>query len=256
MSSMAAYYPTRYDDERAEATQDLRYKFQLGFLRDLPKGKLLDVGCARGDWMLFPQREGWEVFGIEPGGADKNPHGLPIVSSAFPDPGLLGSSQYDVVTAWAVIEHLHDPMGAIKRVRALLRPGGRAIFMVPNMNSVASRFAFAEDLPRHLYFFSEKTLRTYGEATGLRLDRVDQCPQFFNGLGQGILRLRAYGSSINERRDWFRFIQKPIRARFSCSPRRAVIDTACAAVEKAVLRPALIKALKASGHIVAVFTAI
>jgi hypothetical protein len=38
---------------------------------------------------------------------------------------------------------------------------------------LASRHLFCEDIPRHLYFFNEKTIRRYLSATGFKLERAD-----------------------------------------------------------------------------------
>jgi hypothetical protein len=50
--------------------------------------------------------------------------------------------------------------------------GGLFVFQVPNFNSLPSRHLFLEDVPRHLYFFSEKTVRRYLEKTGFALEKA------------------------------------------------------------------------------------
>jgi SAM-dependent methyltransferase len=252
-ASMGRYYPSGYDAHRDSSGEHGRYEYQLSFLDGFAPGRILDVGCARGDWLVLAKRRGWEVTGVEPGGADKNPHDLPLYSSHFPDAGLFSPSSFEVVTSWAVFEHLHDPLAAFRRVEELLAPGGTFFAMVPNVDSIASRWAYVEDLPRHLYFFSRATLGAYGRKVGLDLRRIEQCPQFFGGLGKGFLRVRAFGRTPAERRAWFRFIQEPRSARFRASPVKAAVDLACAAIESAALRPSLIRRLGWSGHVVAVF---
>jgi hypothetical protein len=49
------------------------------------------------------------------------------------------------------------------------KAGGLFVFQVPNFNSLASRRLFVEDIPRHLYFFSEETVRRYLEKTRFEL---------------------------------------------------------------------------------------
>jgi SAM-dependent methyltransferase len=73
-----------------------------------------------------------------------------------------------------VLEHLHDPLAALKRARRLLRPGGLvAVLFVPRFDSrEAQRFGprwLALDLPRHLTHFSDATFRALAAAAGLRV---------------------------------------------------------------------------------------
>jgi SAM-dependent methyltransferase len=79
---------------------------------------------------------------------------------------------YDALTAWAVLEHVHDPMAYFRKASEVTTAGGLFVFQVPNFNSLASRHLFLEDVPRHLYFFSEKTVRRYLEKTGFALERA------------------------------------------------------------------------------------
>jgi SAM-dependent methyltransferase len=249
---IGAYYPKPYYHQRDTEPHRARYDYQLSLLDALPRGRLLDVGCAEGDWLVRARERGWQVSGIEPGSA-RNPHGIELHSSPFPDAGVVPNGSFHAVTAWAVFEHLHDPLSAFRRVEELLVPGGRFLAMVPNVDSIASRWAFIEDVPRHLYFFSRATLAAFGRASGLRLVGVEQCPQFFSGLGKGALRIRAFGSTTEARREWFRFVGLSRRERLRRAPVRAVIDLAVGAVESAVLRPSLVRALGWSGHVVGVF---
>ncbi len=118
-----------------------------------------------------------------------NPHGLPIHRAAFPEECDLPPGTYDVITAWAVFEHLRDPGEAFRVCQRLLRPSGRLVLQIPNPRSIYSRWAMQEDVPRHLYFFTPKTLRAYGARVGLRLTRVHHTTHLFGGSGRGILRL-------------------------------------------------------------------
>jgi len=68
----------------------------------------------------------------------------------------LNEPTYDAVTAWAVLEHVHDPMAYFRKAAQVVKKDGLFVFLVPNFASVASRSLFCEDLPRHLYFFTRK----------------------------------------------------------------------------------------------------
>jgi 2-polyprenyl-3-methyl-5-hydroxy-6-metoxy-1,4-benzoquinol methylase len=42
----------------------------------------------------------------------------------------LKESSFDIVTAWAVFEHLHNPSDYFFEVQKVLKPGGKFIFLV------------------------------------------------------------------------------------------------------------------------------
>jgi SAM-dependent methyltransferase len=93
-------------------------------LRFLPQGRLLDVGCATGDF-LSVAREYFKVEGLEISewSADiARSKGFVIHN------GELGSIKanetYDVITLWGVIEHFEEPVREVKNIARLLRKGG------------------------------------------------------------------------------------------------------------------------------------
>ena len=120
-----------------------------GWPRYVPREgtRLLDVGTARGDFLVVMREQGWEVTGIEPFAQAGNPHDLPIHRFDFPAECDLPSDSYDVITAWAVFEHLRDPDTAFRECARMLAPGGRLIVQVPNLRSIWSRWALQEDIP-------------------------------------------------------------------------------------------------------------
>ena len=75
---------------------------------------------------------------------------------------------YDLILLLDVLEHLVDPVGTLKRLSTLLKPGGHVIVSVPNIAHLSvslpllfgRRFTYTEAgiLDRtHLKFFVEKT---------------------------------------------------------------------------------------------------
>src|SRR5256885_3666722 len=53
--------------------------------------------------------------------------------------------------------------------------------LVPNLRSIWARLALLEDVPRHLYFFSPRTLRRLGEHAGLELRSLHHTTDLFGG---------------------------------------------------------------------------
>jgi SAM-dependent methyltransferase len=175
---MAKYYPPQYYQEGFErnlAHHQRRYRAEAGFLRDLEKPggsrKLLDVGCANGDFPRYMKSRGWTVEGVEVSTASRPIADFPVYAVPFPEIPVR-EPRYDAVTAWAVIEHVHDPRAHFRKAAQVLKKGGRLVFLVTNFRSLASRHLFLEDAPRHLYFFTLSTVRQYLRETGFELERA------------------------------------------------------------------------------------
>ncbi len=175
---MAKYYPPQYYQEGFEvdlAHHEKRYRTEAGFLRELEKPgaspALLDVGCANGAFPRYMRSRGWTVEGVEVFAASRPISDFPVYARPFPEIPV-AEARYDAVTAWAVIEHVHDPMAHFRKAAQVLKRGGRFVFLVTNFESLASRRLFREDPPRHLYFFTLSTVRRYLREAGLELERA------------------------------------------------------------------------------------
>lgn len=166
------YYPAGYFDYLAPELHQQRYAREAAYLASYGtsdrSGRLLDVGCANGDFPRFMKARGWDVEGVEVAAATNPVTDFPIHTSEFPAASLAPES-FDAVTAWAVLEHVHDPKAYFQRAREVLKDDGVFIFNVPNFGSLASRRLYREDVPRHLYFFAESTVRRYLELSGFEL---------------------------------------------------------------------------------------
>jgi SAM-dependent methyltransferase len=177
-AEMGAYYPQNYYEEEFalnRAHHLKRYAREAAYLRPLERGarprSLLDVGCANGDFPRFMRARGWRVEGVEVSISSRPITDFKVYPQQLPDIPVREPA-YDAVTAWAVLEHVHDPMAYFRKAAEVTKAGGLFVFMVPNFNSLASRRLFLEDVPRHLYFFSESTVRRYLDKTGFALEKV------------------------------------------------------------------------------------
>jgi SAM-dependent methyltransferase len=142
-----------------------------------PPGRLLDVGCGDGLFLVRMRELGWEVQGIEPDRAAasvaQSVHGLPVLTSAIEEASLAESS-FDVITLGHVIEHVYDPVAVLRRCGRLLKPGGTLVVVTPNARSLGARWYSSWwrgwEIPRHLYVFSPDTLQESAERSGLEID--------------------------------------------------------------------------------------
>jgi len=175
---MWKYYPKEYYEEefaQNRAYHLRRYGREARYLTRIERQpgprSLLDVGCANGDFPRFMKARGWHVEGVEVSTSSQPLTDFQVYPQQLPDIPV-NRPVYDAVTAWAVLEHVHDPMAYFRKASEVTKAGGLFVFQVPNFNSLASRCLFLEDVPRHLYFFSEKTIRWYLEETGFALEKV------------------------------------------------------------------------------------
>lgn len=142
------------------------------------RGRLLDVGCATGRFIMQMVAVGWEVSGIEfdPEAAAKARTVTPRIFVGDPVDADFPPESFDVVTAFHVIEHLPDALGALRNMVRWLAPGGLMIVEVPNVAGVGGalfgRYWSGLDFPRHLIHFTPATMRAMVERAGGRVVRA------------------------------------------------------------------------------------
>ena len=139
-------------------------------------GRLLDVGSGYGFFLDCMSRRGWQAEGLEISEFGRaftrkrfpgiGLHEQPLFQCAFPD------RSYDVVTLFYVIEHLPDPVGLLKEVGRILKPGGLVLLRWPHSTPIVrllGPLARGLDLyhtPYHLFdytrSFLERTLHEEG----------------------------------------------------------------------------------------------
>jgi SAM-dependent methyltransferase len=151
------------------------------------RGRYLDVGCGSGGALGVAQALGWQVAGVEMDEAaakkarrfSQRVHAGDLLGAPFA-PG-----EFDCVTAFHVLEHVPDPVAALRRMLEWLAPGGLLIVEVPNAGGLgAALFGRAWsglELPRHLSHFAPATLeRAVAQAGGRVVWRWHQAkPRYY-----------------------------------------------------------------------------
>jgi SAM-dependent methyltransferase len=147
--------------------------------RSKKTGRILDVGCATGSFLLgMKEIHSWEVFGVEisPHAANiARMNGLEVFTGTLEEANFSAAS-FDAVTLWDVLEHLHDPISSLGEIYRILKPEGTLVVRVPNGASRDARW-FGKtwagwDAPRHLYVFTISTLETILKANGFRISQM------------------------------------------------------------------------------------
>lgn len=151
---------------------NIKRKVQIA-LSGLEKGRLLDIGCGVGDFLLYVKNAGWEITGIEPSNDAKKiaQERLGITLFDPSDSHSLPDHSFDVITMWHVLEHVDDLKSQTSELKRLLKPGGRLIIALPNFQSFDSQYYniywAAWDVPRHLNHFSSDVIRSIFTSLGM-----------------------------------------------------------------------------------------
>jgi SAM-dependent methyltransferase len=138
------YILTRVDP-RADTRQNRGHRQTYAFIKrhtTPPPGRILDLGCGDGTVLWLAREDGWQVQGVElfPEHAElvRATHGFPVeVSDLTSYEGV--KEAWDCVVLTHVLEHLPDPVGALKKIRGLLKPGGVGVLEFPNIDALDAR---------------------------------------------------------------------------------------------------------------------
>lgn len=173
---------------------------KAAWLADLKPGRLLDVGAQKGEFLWYMKERGWAAEGVELDNNVPNPLGVAIRYGDFLTMDI-DPNTYDVVTFWAVLEHVENPRAFIQRAAEVLKPGGRLIVVVTNFNSIQSRFFRGDDYPRHLTIFTKASSRLICEQANLSFAVFSTDQSVFGGpLSGGLVYVtkRIFGYTDDE----------------------------------------------------------
>lgn len=140
----------------------------------VPKGKILDIGCATGEFLSTARDFGYEVEGLELSrwsssiAKSKN---IKVHRGLLKSLAAKNSRKYDVITLFGVIEHFENPRIEIEYISKLLKPGGLLVIWTGNVNSISSRILkhnWWYWQGQHIQYFSSKSLTLLGNLCGLK----------------------------------------------------------------------------------------
>ncbi len=160
-----------YDADKASMIPVFRRYLDLMTSVRPGRGTLLDVGAATGFFVRLAREDGWDARGVEvseDAAAQGRAHGLEIRTGTIAD--MDGEGIFDAVTFLDVLEHLPDPISALRSAHHLLKTGGVIAVNVPDIGSAFAHLMgprwHAIVPPEHLSYFSEKTLSSVLERVG------------------------------------------------------------------------------------------
>jgi 2-polyprenyl-3-methyl-5-hydroxy-6-metoxy-1,4-benzoquinol methylase len=162
---------TRRDDERrVEMLKPL-----------LTNGHVLDFGCGAAGFVHLAQSIAAEVVGVE---LERRVHAhwgdTLQLRSTLSEAG----NDYDVVTAFHVLEHSPDPRGMLQDLAARLKSKGRLVIEVPSSDDALITLYDSEAFQRftywsqHLFLFNAETLRQLAVQAGLVVIAIEQVQRY------------------------------------------------------------------------------
>lgn len=163
----------------------------------VPQGKLLDIGAGTGDFLRVAAQRGWSVSGVEP---EKK------ARDRAEEKGILLKEDkthitdtYQVITLWHVLEHVPNLQEQIAFLKDHLTKGGLLVIAVPNYRSRDAqhygKYWAAYDVPRHLWHFSQESIRLLFTEKGFQLIGVKPMP--FDAFYVSLLSEKYKTGSMN-----------------------------------------------------------
>jgi 2-polyprenyl-3-methyl-5-hydroxy-6-metoxy-1,4-benzoquinol methylase len=101
----------------------------LNAVRPHLRGRVLDFGCGVGALAAHCSPDGYLGVDIDEeslGAARRNHPGFRFEKE------LPSGGEFDAIVLLAVIEHIPDPVGLLRRLKTLLHPGGSILLTTPN----------------------------------------------------------------------------------------------------------------------------
>lgn len=167
----------------------------------LQTGNLLDVGCGTGTFLHTMQQKGWKITGLEP---DSDARKLSqemygIVTQPSHELFSLPDNNYDAITMWHVLEHVHPLHEYVAQLKNLLTEKGKLFVAVPNYTSKDAshyqKYWAGYDVPRHLYHFSPNAMEVLMRQHGLKV--ANRLPMWFDSFYVDMLSCKYQNGKTN-----------------------------------------------------------
>ena len=139
-------YKNQYGKTYEEDEENLKRlaKSRLETIKNIkPTGKILDLGSAMGFFLKEASLNGYETEGIEISeyaanycvkNLNLNVYNVSLLDFEYKE------NEYDIITAWYVLEHICDFEKLLKNILFSLKDDGIFAFAMPNGNGISGRF--------------------------------------------------------------------------------------------------------------------
>ncbi len=220
---IAGFYPSQYwwNASRPGLLKQLESVYRRLALRDhvafiVSAGRhangrrVLDFGCGSGTLLGILKTRGFDVLGVDSSEeaarvADLE-NGVRVIAGSLEEASFEAGS-FDVVTMFHVMEHVTNPRDILAEVFRILKPAGRVVIQVPNIDSWQFKMFGARwyglDIPRHVIDYSKDSMLGLLSASGFEPKRVrhfnlrDNAPALVSSL---VPSLDPVSRAIRQRR--------------------------------------------------------
>jgi SAM-dependent methyltransferase len=132
-----------------------------------PPARVMDFGCAHGGFVYLLQQAGFDAVGLElspwVSAFARDHFGVEVrsgtLTDAFPD------SHFDVIGMFDVLEHVLDPVGALKVIRERLGREGIVFVQTPCYRDEGPTWSMLLD-PEHTYLFNRASVERLFRVSG------------------------------------------------------------------------------------------
>lgn len=139
-------YKNQYGKTYEEDEENLKRlaKNRLDIIKNIkPEGKILDLGSAMGFFLKEASLNGYETEGIEiseyaanycVSNLNLNVHNISLLDFEYK------KKEYDIITAWYVLEHIYNFDKLLERILFSLKEDGIFALAMPNGNGISGRY--------------------------------------------------------------------------------------------------------------------
>ncbi len=151
----------------------LRRSRVLKLLRDVPRGRILEVGCGAGALLYDLAKEGFRCTGY-----DTSEDAVAVARKIHEQTGVtIGSTSsatweadFDGLLAFEVLEHVDDDLGTIRQWARWVKPGGWFLISVPAHSSM---WGPLDEWAGHVRRYGRSDLRRLVEQAALAIVHLE-----------------------------------------------------------------------------------